>query len=294
MMVMHHEKRNKYPVNTMMQAPRHCPCFEDEEDLLEEVADCAVPSLVEPSHSSLTSIVSAITLDGDCENSLEYHANSSHRFTPNLSPFLEQEERPRGERSPIERNLKDCVEPDVLKHLSSSRPLAQSVRASSDKRRPTTIWKNAEREEGLCLEEVADWAVPRAVEPTLSSTSNMSSMSLDGNLFEDSLVYSNSSHRFRPNLSPMLEQEETLHDDGRLMRRNSNDRFEPDLLKHLSSSRPPSKPERWMSSYTTERLPEIKAGKLPKVKSGKQPDSKTLMPPHMPLRQRSAQWGELS
>jgi hypothetical protein len=84
----------------------------------------------------------------------------------------------------------------------------------------------------------------------------------------------------------MLEQEETFHNEGRLMRRDSNDRFEPDVLKSLSLSRPPSKPDRWMSSYMTEKLPEIKSGKLP--------DSKTLMLPHMPLGQVSAQWGELS
>jgi hypothetical protein len=104
MMVMHHEKRSKYPVKSMMQAPRNCPFFEGEEELLEEAADCAVPRPVEPSHS-LTSIVSAITLDGDFEDSLAY-SNSSHHFTPNLSSSVEQEETSHGKRSPIERKSK--------------------------------------------------------------------------------------------------------------------------------------------------------------------------------------------
>ncbi len=101
---MHHEKSNKHPVTTMMQTPRNWPFFEDEEGLLEEVDDCAIRSLVERSRS-VRSIVSDITLDGDFEDSLAY-ANTSHRFTPNLSPFLEQEETSHGKRSPIERKSK--------------------------------------------------------------------------------------------------------------------------------------------------------------------------------------------
>ena len=108
---------------------------------------------------------------------------------------------------------------------------------------------------------------------------------------------------------PMLEQEETSDGEGRPMRRNSKDRFEPGLLKSvLSSSRPCAKPVRVASTdgslptfrigadgpsgmmppkkpewlpYTTEMLPDIKSQKIPAYK--------TMVPPHKPLRQVSAQ-----
>jgi hypothetical protein len=259
-MVVMYEKTNKYPVNTMIQAPRYCPLSEPEQRFcfLEEVADCAVPRVIvmESSHS-FESIVPATTLDGDFHDSFA-HANSSHRLAPNFSPMLEQEVTSDGEGRSMRRNSKDRFKPDVLMScLSSNRPLAKPVRMASPGGRLPTIWIRAD-------------GPPEMISPSI----------------------------------PMLEQEETSRGEGGPMRKKSEDRFEHDLFNSfLSSSRPLAKPVRVASPggslgadgpsgtmppkkperlpYTTEMLPHVKSGKLP--------DFKRMVPPHKPLRQVSAQ-----